>query len=147
MWKKVILSCGLLLFVAGRAWSVDNPVMKAGASSQEKAAITSADQWLAEVDNMRYAASWNTASQFFKLMVPREQWTIQIQDARSVFGNLVYRKLEGKKYAQDLPGAPDGEYYVLTYRAAYAEKAVAIETVTVRKEKDGRWHVAGYYIH
>ena len=45
-----------------------------------------------------------------------------------------------------LPGAPDGEYVVLQFDTSFEQKAAAVETVTTIREKDGTWHVGGYFI-
>jgi len=45
-----------------------------------------------------------------------------------------------------LPGAPDGEYVVFQFNASFDQKAAAVETVTAIREKDGTWHVGGYFI-
>jgi hypothetical protein len=50
------------------------------------------------------------------------------------------------QYTKELPGAPDGEYVVIQFRAAYAKKKSAIETVTPMLDADGRWRVSGYFV-
>jgi hypothetical protein len=47
--------------------------------------------------------------------------------------------------ASSLPGAPDGEYVVLQFDSSFANKQVAVETVTAVFE-DGVWRVVGYFI-
>ena len=42
-----------------------------------------------------------------------------------------------------MPGAPDGEYVVIQYRAAFANKAEAVETVTPMLDKGGTWRCPG----
>jgi hypothetical protein len=41
---------------------------------------------------------------------------------------------------------PDGEYVVFQFNTSFEQKAAAVETVTAMREKDGTWHVAGYFI-
>jgi hypothetical protein len=45
-----------------------------------------------------------------------------------------------------LPGAPDGEYVVLHFNAAFDKKMAALETITVLREQDGQWRVVGYFV-
>ena len=45
-----------------------------------------------------------------------------------------------------LPGAPDGEYVVIQYKSAFANQPTAIETIVPMLDKDGKWHVSGYFI-
>jgi hypothetical protein len=44
-----------------------------------------------------------------------------------------------------LPGAPDGEYGVLTYSAAFTNKASAVETVILARDGE-QWKIVGYFI-
>ena len=147
MWKKMIFAIVAVLILSGV--SVSQATEKAGQPDDavEQEVIESASEWLTTVDNGKYGPSWEQASEYFKLMVIKTQWTAQISSARKAFGKMETRKLVERKYARDLPGAPDGEYYVFTYSTSFAEKAAAFETLTLRKEKDGKWRVAGYYIH
>jgi hypothetical protein len=46
----------------------------------------------------------------------------------------------------DSPGAPDGEYVVFQFNTSLEQKSAAVETVTAIREKDGTWHVGGYFI-
>jgi hypothetical protein len=41
---------------------------------------------------------------------------------------------------------PAGDYAVLLFRTAFERQTVAGETVTLEREKDGRWRVIGYFI-
>jgi hypothetical protein len=59
-------------------------------------------------------------------------------------GNFV--RLKAAHYATSLPGAPDGKYVVIRYASSFQNKKSAMETVTPMLDKDGKWHVSGYYI-
>jgi hypothetical protein len=50
------------------------------------------------------------------------------------------------KYTRTLPGAPDGEYVVIQYSAAFEKRQSAVETVTPMFDRDGKWRASGYYI-
>jgi len=59
---------------------------------------------------------------------------------------MTVRELGSAKYSTTLPGAPDGEWVVLKLNTTFENKAVAVETVTVMRDLDGKWRVAGYFI-
>ena len=117
-----------------------------GEAAAISAATSASESWLAIVDSAGWHASYTEASQLFKSAVAPDVWIQQIRAARTPFGPFVSRTLTGSHYATSLPGAPDGEYVVLTYSAKYTKKAYAIETVTPMKDTDGAWRVSGYYV-
>ena len=102
--------------------------------------------WLAIVDSAGWPASYTEASQLFKSVVSPEVWIRQIRAARTPLGPFVSRSLAGSQYATSLPGAPDGEYVVLTYSATFENKESAVETITPMKDTDDAWRVSGYYV-
>jgi Protein of unknown function (DUF4019) len=113
----------------------------------EKAAAQKATEaWLALVDSGKYAESWDQAAELFKKQVTKEQWAKAADAARSPLGRLDSRKLSSAEYSKTLPGAPDGEYVVIQFQSAFANKKSAVETLAPMKDKDGRWRVSGYHI-
>jgi hypothetical protein len=117
-----------------------------GADGADPAAETAAVVWLALVDSANYAESWNKASSLFRQRLPQAQWQAAAANARAPFGALKSRKLQSATSTHSLPGAPDGEYVVITFTSSFEKKASAIETVTPMKDGDGTWRVSGYYI-
>lgn len=115
-------------------------------ADKEKAAVASAEKWLALVDEGRYAESWKQASSYFREQVSEQQWEQAAQKARKPLGKLVSRQLNNQQYRTSLPGAPDGEYVVMQFDTSFANKKSAVETVTVMIDKDGAWRAAGYFI-
>ena len=61
-------------------------------------------------------------------------------------GKATSRTLKGATYVTELPGAPDGEYVVIQFATAFANKGSAVETITPMMDEDGRWRVSGYFI-
>jgi len=112
----------------------------------ETAAVAAAETWLSLVDGEKYADSWDEAAQFFKGAVQKEQWIQMMQSVRKPLGEKISRELKSKRYRTALPGAPDGEYVVIQFKASFGNKKSTIETVTPMLDKDGRWRVSGYYI-
>jgi hypothetical protein len=109
-------------------------------------AIAAAEHWLAIVDSAGWLQSHTEAAQLFKSAVAPDVWVRQIRTVRTPLGPFISRHLSGNQYATSLPGAPDGEYVVLTYNAKFENKASAVETVTPMKDADGTWRVSGYYV-
>lgn len=113
--------------------------------SREQAASAVAGEWLALVDSGAYRASWEQASSLFRAAVDAAQWEETVTAARVPFGAFVSRELMSASYTTSLPGAPEGEYVVIQYRAVYENRPSAVETVTPMRE-DGAWRVSGYFI-
>ena len=112
----------------------------------EKAATTSALQWLELVDKQDYAGSWSHAAEIFKKTVTKGQWEAQIRAVRMPLGKLVSRELMSRNYAVSLPGMPKGEYLVCQYKASFESGKHVAEIVTPALEEDGEWRVSGYYV-
>ena len=117
--------------------------------ADDKAAISQAQgaatKWLALTDSGKYAQSWDEASSLFKSAVSQADWEKAIKGARGPLGALKSRKLKSATFTRTLPGAPDGEYVVIQFDAAFENKAAAVETVTPMKDH-GVWKVSGYFI-
>ena len=124
------------------------PGLLALAQDTEKkdAAEAVASSWLRVVDSGGYAQSWEEAASGFKAAVTRPQWEPAMRPNHAPLGAVQSRKLRSATYTTQLPGAPDGEYVVLQYDTSFEHKKAAIETVTPTMDKDGKWHVSGYYI-
>jgi len=115
-------------------------------SQAETAAVAAANAWLSLVDSEKYAESWDEAAQFFKGAVPKGQWVQTMQAGRKPFGKNVSRALDATRYRTSMPGAPDGEYVVIQFKASFENKKSAVETITPLLDKDGAWRVSGYFM-
>lgn len=129
----------LLVFQTGNASS-------ASMRAIEQAAVSAAKAWLSLVDNEEYAGSWDEAAQYFKAAVSKEKWEQMAQATRQPLGKNISRELESKNYRMSLPGAPDGKYVVIQFKASFENKKSSIETITPMLDKDGKWRVSGYFI-
>lgn len=116
------------------------------APTPEAAAQGAAAQWLALVDTGKYAASWDTAAPAFQAAVTRDQWASAAQSVRAPLGALKSRVVQSAQFTTTLPQAPPGEYVVIVYHTAFAQKDPAIETVAMMRDKDGKWKSSGYFI-
>lgn len=120
---------------------------KAAVEAKEKVATAVAEAWLKLIDEGKYGESWKQATGLFKGAVTKEQWEQMASGVRALFGKLLTRKVKGAKYTTSAPGAPEGEYVIIQFDSSFTEKPVAIETVTPMLDKDGKWHVSGYFIN
>lgn len=109
-------------------------------------AVNAAKKWLLLIDAGNIGQSWEQAAKYFKKNVSKEQWRTSVGAVREPLGKLISRNVLTKKYTTALPGAPDGQYVVITFNASYQNKSSAIETVTPMLDDDGKWRVSGYYI-
>ncbi len=114
----------------------------AGETQGTDSAIT----WLEIVDSGEYAESWNQTAPFFQSQLSRKQWEQALSTVRTPLGKLVSRQVKNSSPLASLPGAPDGEYIVVTLRTSYENKESATETVTV-SNVGGKWQVVGYFIN
>ena len=133
-----------------RALAVAGVMLVAGGGradqASEAAAVSAADAWLKVVDAGRYADSWKDAARLFKGAIGRADWERSLAGVRAPLGKVLSRKVASKRYAESLPGAPDGKYVVIQYETSFAKKKSAIETVTPMLDDDGHWRVSGYFI-
>ena len=113
---------------------------------KEKAAAKVAESWLKLVDNGDYDKSWKEVSEYLRNLVTMEQFGQSVKPVRSPLGKVISRKVKSTTYATSLPGAPDGEYVVVQFETSFENKKSAVETVTPKLDKDGKWRVSGYFI-
>jgi Protein of unknown function (DUF4019) len=139
-----VVSIILSMLIAFLLWSPSASTKPPQKS--EELAQQSAEGWLGLVDSGKYAESWDETAELFKNAVTKEQWQQALKSTRAPLGKLQSRKLKSATYAKTLPGAPAGEYVVIQFDSSFENKKSAVETVTPMLDKDGRWHVSGYFI-
>lgn len=136
----IIMSISLALFafasLSGTAEAPAAPEPSAPAS--ETAAVQAARQWLALTDKGDWNGSWNATGAAFKSLNTSERWADVSRSVRTPLGALVSRELIGEEY---VPAPPYG-YQVVKFRTSYANKAGAIETLSLVREGD-EWRVVG----
>lgn len=115
------------------------------AGEKEAAAEAAARGWLVHLDAGDYAKAWSNAGVLFKRQLTSQAWEDIASGVRAPMGALRSRGARAAQRASSLPGAPDGEYVVLQFDSSFANKKVAVETVTAVFE-DGVWRVVGYFI-
>ncbi len=115
-------------------------------TEKNKHGIAAADQWLTLIDKKSYPDSWLAAAKIFRAAVSLSQWSDIAASVRDPLGELLSRDLFHDQSTTSLPGMPDGQYLILRYATTFANKARAVESITVIKDEDGSWRVAGYFI-
>ena len=126
-----------------------SPVLATAAEKHddaEKKAVESAEAWLKLVDQGKYGDAWDSASEYLKDAVSKEDFAKSLTPARKPLGSVKSRELKSKQYATSLPGAPDGQYVVIQYKTAFENKKAGVETITPMLDKDKKWRVSGYFI-
>jgi hypothetical protein len=121
------------------------PVAALAADVDKQKATNAAKFWLSAVDANEYARSWKAASAFLESHVTEAQWETAAKAARDPMGPVIARNIAAVDFTTTLPGAPDGKYVVVKFDTKFANKAAAIETITMVME-GGRWKTAGYYV-
>jgi len=136
----IIMSISLALFAfASLSGTAGAPAASQPAAPvSETATVQAARQWLALTDKSDWNGSWNATGQAFKSLNTSDRWAEVSQAVRTPLGALVSRELIGEEY---VPAPPYG-YQVVKFRTSYANKAGAIETLSLVRE-GGEWRVVG----
>lgn len=131
------LSLALLAF-SSMTGTADAPAAAPSAAPAESAAVAAARDWLALVDRRDWNGSWEATGQAFKALNTVETWSRVAQQVQGPLGAVTSRVLVGEEY---VPAPPYG-YRMVKFRTDYANKAGAIETLSLVREGDA-WRVVG----
>jgi hypothetical protein len=112
----------------------------------EPKVLAAAEVWLALLDRGEYSQCWEDASGYLKGAVERRDFVKQIGAMLKPLGKANSRNIQSKQYEAFLPAMPDGHYFVLQYKTAFAKKASAVETITLTFSKDNKWRVIRYFV-
>ena len=113
---------------------------------EEKKAKKSAHTWLLKIDNGQYLESWDTAAKYFQNTIQADRWSAALNASRVPLGKIISRKLNSSDYKAELPGLPDGNYYVFTFDVVYENKQSATETVSLLQGDDEIWRAVSFFI-
>ena len=116
------------------------------AAAADGAPEAAAKQWLALVDRGNYGEGWKSAASYLQNAIKKDDLVRALKAVRRPLGAVISRRLRSAQATTSLPGLPDGNYLILLYDTQFANKKVAVETITPMRESDGTWRVAGYYI-
>ena len=76
--------------------------------------VATANAWLEQLDTKNWNESWEGTGKLFQSNLTQEQWVKTAQAVREPLGAVLSRHILGVTKTTSLPGAPDGEYGVLT---------------------------------
>jgi len=117
------------------------------AQAAEDKARFAAEQWIVLVDDGQYEESWKEAAKAFQEAVTSADWQKKAETDRTQFGQKQTRKLKDIKTTPTVKGMPAGQYVQVKYQSSFANKKVALETITAVLESDGNWRVAAYSVN
>ena len=125
--------------------AVTEPVLTAG--SREAMAETAARTWVMMIDKGQYADSWKATSPLFQATSTSDLWVASLQTNRAPLSKVNSRKLASATYTKSVTGGA-GEFIVVHYTTSFANAQAPFsdEAITVVKDADGQWRVAGYGI-
>lgn len=102
--------------------------------------------WLQLLDEGNHDACYDGLSAWARDFMTKEQFTKAMIQFRKPMGSLLSRHTQDVKELKVLPGMPDGDYRIITFRVDFEHKKGATEVVSMMKEADGKWSPAGYLI-
>jgi len=117
----------------------------AASTATDGAPVSAAQQWTALLDNEQWDASWQATSAAFKRQVDAATWASAAKAAQEPLGPVKRRTVETVINTTSLPGAPSGEYTVITFKSEFTRKKDAKEVVTLVHD-GATWRVGGYFI-
>jgi len=134
------LALGLAL-LAALPQVTSPPTPTTSAESPDAEVVDTAQRWLALLDQSRWDETYQATGASFRKSNTLQMWTTESEKARAQFGKMISRTFVSQ---EDIPAPPAG-YQVTKFRTRFANKADALETVSLTRE-DGRWRVAGVTI-
>lgn len=115
-------------------------------SEREAVARAAAEAWLPAIDEGDAATAWRESASLFRDAVTETDWTASLEKVQGAVGRPLERTFRSAEFHGELPGAPDGEYVVITYDTAFEKKRKGQETVVPMRDTDGEWRVSGYFV-
>ncbi|MBS0475291.1 MAG: DUF4019 domain-containing protein [Proteobacteria bacterium] len=107
-------------------------------SAAETAAVDAGRQWLALLDAGDWNASYAATGSAFRALNSAATWATVSARVRTPLGAMLSRQVATVDFA---PAPPQG-YWIVKFQTRYANRASAIETLSLAWE-DGRWKVTG----
>ncbi len=98
-----------------------------------------AEDWLQLVDAGKFAESWEGISAELKTKYAKEKWQSALQPFLKKVGNFKSRRFKNVI-------AFEAETVTIDFVSSFAKLSSALETLILKREKDGKWRVASYSI-
>jgi hypothetical protein len=102
-----------------------------------------AEAWLMKIDRKLYPDAYDKLSGLAKASASMRQWKSAMELFRKPLGVAVRRRCIS---IIDESSPSEGAYQVIQYETEFSAKKEAVETVIVKKDPDGVWRPAGYFI-
>jgi len=112
-------------------------------SNAERAATTTAQQWLTLNDAGDYTRSWGDAAPYLQRATTAAQWEASMNRMRKPLGKVLTRTVTTAKATTCALNDP---CVVVETNAAFEHEQSARERISVMPGSDGQWRVAGYFI-
>lgn len=103
--------------------------------------VATALAWLALVDSGQWDASYTATGEAFRKLNTAAVWTQVSEKGRVPLGKVVSRT----PVSEEAVPAPPAGYWMVKFQTRFANRASALETVTLARE-GGEWKVVGYVI-
>ncbi|PEQ11337.1 hypothetical protein B2G71_17395 [Novosphingobium sp. PC22D] len=123
----------------------DAPAKDAAQVAAQAEALDPARRWVALLDEQNWRESWQQSGAYFRSRITADQWAATIRSVREPLGAVRSRVFGKVTRSHSLPGAPDGDYELIEFNTAFANKKGAVETVVLARGSAG-WNVVGYFI-
>ncbi len=136
------IALGLLALATLSQVSTPSPPMPAtSAASESSEVVQTARQWLTVIDQGRWEESYKGTGSAFQKLNTGQVWAETNEKVRVPLGAVLSRTFLRQ---ENLPAPPHG-YEVVKFRTSFANKADAIETVSL-SHQNGGWRVEGVTI-
>lgn len=115
---------------------------QAANGTAEEAALA----WLEAIDSGEFEQAWESSSTLLKVPLSPNMLSRTISAARRDFGTVQSRRRVSLIRETSMPGAPRGDYAILTFQTSFENRPQITETITPHLE-EGTWRVSGYYVN
>lgn len=132
------------MLAALSAWALVCALPAAAQDPALSEARSAALEWLIVADADNATATHAAAAAKFRTTMTQAQWADALAQARAQFGAMAQRTFAGAQKADDPSAKAQGEFAVLVFRTSFAKRDAVVETLTMERESDGKWRVAGY---
>ena len=137
----MILALGLAALLAAPEAGTVAPATPATNTAVDAAVVDTATRFLALLDQGNWDDSYRATAASFRKLNTAKVWAAASDQARKPLGAMVSRTFLSQ---ENLPAPPAG-YEVVKFRTTFANKADALETVSLNRE-NGAWRIAGVTI-
>jgi len=106
-----------------------------------------ARRWLTTLDKKEFGSAWEKSSILVRNTITKEEFIKQSTRSREPMGSFVKREIIMAQPKTELPGAPKGQYVLITFKSQFHHKDKVSETIMMQKDPDNSWRVAGYFAY